>query len=249
MAPPPAWCSGALNASATVAAQPSRPTPEPRPILSFHAHVYYDAGTHSRGVAEALRERIGERFVVQLGRWHDVPVGPHTAAMYQVAFAPEHFATLRALADAEARRPRRAGASQHLGAARRPSSACAVARQQAAAARRRCCHCASTLPTSHRSCPTPARGSTHEGRRGYDALRTWRARTGRSKHAGLLFAFVGGQLLLPDAEPAALPPLPAATLSGTRRSAISAAASTARLLGAEAPRGAAGWRAWRCARR
>ena len=39
-----------------------------------------------RGVAEALRQRIGERFVVQLGRWHDVPVGPHTAAMYQVAF-------------------------------------------------------------------------------------------------------------------------------------------------------------------
>ena len=29
---------------------------------------------------------------VQLGRWHDVPVGPHTAAMYQVAFATELFA-------------------------------------------------------------------------------------------------------------------------------------------------------------
>ena len=64
----------------------------PAPILSFHAHVYYDP-THCRGVAEALRQRIGERFVVQLGRWHDVPVGPHTAAMYQVAFAPELFAT------------------------------------------------------------------------------------------------------------------------------------------------------------
>jgi DOPA 4,5-dioxygenase len=31
--------------------------------------------------------------VVQLGRWHDVPVGPHTAAMYQVAFSPEVFAS------------------------------------------------------------------------------------------------------------------------------------------------------------
>jgi DOPA 4,5-dioxygenase len=68
------------------------PPPGPERILSYHAHVYYDAAT--RGTAEALRQRIGERFVVQLGRWHDVPVGPHTAAMYQVAFATEVFASL-----------------------------------------------------------------------------------------------------------------------------------------------------------
>lgn len=62
-------------------------------ILSYHAHVYYDPA-RNRAVAETLRQRIGERFSVQLGRWHDVPVGPHTAAMYQVAFAPPLFATL-----------------------------------------------------------------------------------------------------------------------------------------------------------
>ena len=61
------------------------------PILGYHAHVYYDPVT-TRATAEALRQRIGERFSVQLGRWHDVPVGPHTAAMYQVAFATEVFA-------------------------------------------------------------------------------------------------------------------------------------------------------------
>ena len=61
------------------------------PILSWHAHVYYDPA-RTRAVAEALRQRIGERFAVQLGRWHDVPVGPHTAAMYQVAFNAEVFA-------------------------------------------------------------------------------------------------------------------------------------------------------------
>ena len=60
-------------------------------IHSYHAHIYYDP-PRTRGVAEALRSCIAERFSVQLGRWHDVPVGPHTAAMYQVAFGTEVFA-------------------------------------------------------------------------------------------------------------------------------------------------------------
>jgi DOPA 4,5-dioxygenase len=60
-------------------------------IHSYHAHVYYDS-VRTRDVAELLRQRIAGRFVVQLGRWHDVPVGPHTAAMYQVAFGTEVFA-------------------------------------------------------------------------------------------------------------------------------------------------------------
>jgi aromatic ring-cleaving dioxygenase len=68
----------------------------PRPlseIASFHAHVYYYPAT-SRGEAERLRQWIGERFSVTLGRWHDVKVGPHDQAMYQVAFATEVFSAL-----------------------------------------------------------------------------------------------------------------------------------------------------------
>ena len=59
-------------------------------VRGWHAHVYYDPAT-TRDAAERLRERIAERFEVQLGRWHDVPVGPHRAAMYQVAFAVERL--------------------------------------------------------------------------------------------------------------------------------------------------------------
>jgi len=59
-------------------------------ILSYHAHVYFDP-TRTRAQTHALRQRIAERFVVLLG-WPEVPVGPHTAAMYQVAFTKVQFA-------------------------------------------------------------------------------------------------------------------------------------------------------------
>jgi DOPA 4,5-dioxygenase len=58
-------------------------------ISGFHAHVYYD--TETREVAARIREELGARFEVQLGRWHDKPIGPHPKSMYQVAFAPDQF--------------------------------------------------------------------------------------------------------------------------------------------------------------
>jgi aromatic ring-cleaving dioxygenase len=59
---------------------------EAEAIAEYHAHVYYDPAT-TRGKAERLRERIGERFPhAVLGLWHDEHVGPHPGSTYQVAF-------------------------------------------------------------------------------------------------------------------------------------------------------------------
>jgi aromatic ring-cleaving dioxygenase len=61
-------------------------------IAGYHAHVYYEPAT--RPLAERLRQAMGERFAVTLGRWHDQPIGPHPQAMYQVAFGVAEFPLL-----------------------------------------------------------------------------------------------------------------------------------------------------------
>lgn len=65
---------------------------DPAKITDYHAHIYYDAISRDR--AALLREAIQRAFTVRMGRWHDVPVGPHPSAMYQVAFAPDQFPAL-----------------------------------------------------------------------------------------------------------------------------------------------------------
>jgi aromatic ring-cleaving dioxygenase len=60
-------------------------------IRSYHAHIYFE-GPQQRGIAEILREQIAQRFSVVIGRWHELPIGPHSRPMYQVAFSTSEFA-------------------------------------------------------------------------------------------------------------------------------------------------------------
>ena len=60
-----------------------------REIKGYHAHIYYDPG--SREAAARVRAGLAN-FNVQLGSWHDEPVGPHPQAMYQALFANDEFA-------------------------------------------------------------------------------------------------------------------------------------------------------------
>ena len=65
---------------------------DPARITDYHMHVYYEPDSRER--AASLRQWVEERFPVRMGRWHDVPVGPHVTAMYQIQFTPDLFPTL-----------------------------------------------------------------------------------------------------------------------------------------------------------
>jgi DOPA 4,5-dioxygenase len=61
-------------------------------IKDWHAHIYFDQA--SRDAAWALRERIEKAFAIQMGRFHEKPVGPHPRFSYQVAFRNEQLADI-----------------------------------------------------------------------------------------------------------------------------------------------------------
>jgi aromatic ring-cleaving dioxygenase len=68
-------------------------TPTVGDIDGYHAHVYF--GEDNREPAQALRDEVTEKFpAIEMGRWHERPVGPHPRWSYQIAFAPDLFETL-----------------------------------------------------------------------------------------------------------------------------------------------------------
>jgi DOPA 4,5-dioxygenase len=58
-------------------------------VRGYHAHIYYDP-KKSRETAARVRAGLAQ-FNIQLGSWHDEPVGPHLDAMYQAVFTAEEF--------------------------------------------------------------------------------------------------------------------------------------------------------------
>lgn len=62
-------------------------------IASYHAHVYFSS-EQERETAGRVRAGVSARFAVRMGRWHEVPVGPHASAMYQIAFETGLLGTL-----------------------------------------------------------------------------------------------------------------------------------------------------------
>ena len=62
---------------------------DPSKIEDYHAHIYYDVA--SRETAARIRESIEKNFAVEIGRWHDEPIGPHRNAMYQVKIVVAEF--------------------------------------------------------------------------------------------------------------------------------------------------------------
>lgn len=70
----------------------SSQTLNPSIIESWHAHIYFDDTT--RDAAWALRAHIATALAarVEIGRFHEQPVGPHPLWSYQLAFKPAEFA-------------------------------------------------------------------------------------------------------------------------------------------------------------
>ena len=69
-----------------------QPLKSPSAIVSYHAHVYFDAGSAPK--ARALCEAAAKRFDLEMGRMHERPVGPHPMWSCQLACAPEVFSEL-----------------------------------------------------------------------------------------------------------------------------------------------------------
>ena len=59
-------------------------------IESWHAHVYFDAGTVE--TAREICSTCSEKFGVEMGRVHEKPVGPHPDWSCQLAVPPQKFA-------------------------------------------------------------------------------------------------------------------------------------------------------------
>jgi aromatic ring-cleaving dioxygenase len=78
---------------------PIKPIAADAEIASWHAHIYFDAG--SRDAAWQMRQTIEAHFAaaleagaLTLGRFHERPVGPHPMASFQLGFGSAQLTTM-----------------------------------------------------------------------------------------------------------------------------------------------------------
>lgn len=64
-----------------------------RRVALFHSHVYFDVASGLDIVASLIKD-ISQMENVRVGRVHEVPVGPHTKAMFTVIVGAEAFGTI-----------------------------------------------------------------------------------------------------------------------------------------------------------
>lgn len=67
-------------------------TPSPS-IRAYHAHLYYQDEV-SLALAKQVAERASQLFPIQVGHFHERPVGPHPVWSCQLSFAPQTFAQI-----------------------------------------------------------------------------------------------------------------------------------------------------------
>ena len=67
---------------------------DPSSIRSWHAHVYFDADSRdeARDFRDAIAAHLADR--IEMGRFHERPVGPHPRWSYQLAFVPAQFSAV-----------------------------------------------------------------------------------------------------------------------------------------------------------
>ncbi len=58
----------------------------------YHAHIYYDA--MSKQTAMDLVQKLDNLFNVEIGQFHDKPIGPHPTGSIQVTVGPEPLGTI-----------------------------------------------------------------------------------------------------------------------------------------------------------
>lgn len=61
-------------------------------LEGYHAHVYFDASTIEQ--AQQLCQRAAEIFMIEMGRVHQRPVGPHPCWSCQLTFSVAQFAAV-----------------------------------------------------------------------------------------------------------------------------------------------------------